>query len=266
MNINQLEAKAKALRLDTFDMIMKAGSGHIGGSFSAMDIIVALYYSKMNLEGEARDRFVLSKGHAAPALYAVLADKGYVPSEEKGRLRRLGSQFQGHPDSAKCPAIDCTTGSLGQGVSVATGMALGLKRSGSSAHVYALSGDGELQEGICWEAMLSAAAFKLDNLTIIVDRNRFQLSAGTEEVVPLGDLVAKFEDFGFSVTECDGNDISALLEALEKGEKAKPSAIIADTVKGKGVSFMENKATWHGALPKGDEVRQAYEELGGSYV
>lgn len=270
MDVRKLQDKAREIRLDILDMIMKGGSGHLGGSFSATEILVALYYSKMNLfddpKDPRRDRFVLSKGHAAPAVYAILLDKGYVDPSEKDRLRQFGSPFQGHPDGAKCPGIDCNTGSLGQGLSVAVGMALGLKRHGSNAKVYVLSGDGELQEGICWEAFMVANQQKLDNLTVIVDRNMIQLSGRTEDISGLGDVAKKIDDFGFCVTECDGNNLVEVLDALDKHEEGKPHCIVAHTIKGKGVSFMEDSAYWHGAMPKGDEIASAYKELGGEYV
>ena len=269
MDKEQMVKKAADLRLDILNMIMKAGSGHIGGSFSAIDILVALYYSVMSPDAgtssENRDRFVLSKGHAAPALYAVLIDKGLLPKEELDRLRAFGSPLQGHPDSRKCPGIDCSTGSLGQGISVAVGMALGLKRKGSPARVYALVGDGELQEGICWEAFMAANQFKLDNLTVIIDDNRLQLSGFTEEIISLSDLNKKMSDFGFSAVTVDGHDFDSLVPELQTQIKDKPRCIIAETIKGKGVSFMENAVEWHGNLPKGEQIKEAFRELGGEY-
>lgn len=264
---DDLKEKARQIRKDVLDMVLAAGSGHLGGSFSATDLLVALYYRKMRLfedpSDPRRDRFVLSKGHANPALYAILADKGYVPKDEMLRLRRLGSPFQGHPDSSKCPGLDCTTGSLGQGVSVAGGMAYGLKKLGSDAQVYVITGDGELDEGICWEAFMSAANFRLDNLTIIVDRNGLQLSKPTEELMKLDDLHMKLASFGLAVDEIDGHNFDAILATLDKHYPGKPHAIIAHTIKGKGVSFMENNVAWHGGIPKGDQITQAYAELGG---
>ena len=264
-----LKEKARQLRVDTLDMILKAGSGHVGGSFSMAELITALYYDKMNFgtgpDDPERDRFVLSKGHANPILYAVLMDKGYVPKSAKDTLRRLGSPFQGHPDSKRCPALECSTGSLGQGLSIATGIALGLKKLGQKGMVYVITGDGELQEGICWEAFMAANAFKLDNLTVIVDRNRLQLSAPTEETNPLDSLEAKLESFHFAVDSIDGHDFRQILDALDKHYDGKPHCIVANTVKGKGVSFMENGVKWHGALPVGDEIPAAYRELGVDY-
>ena len=264
-----LENKARQLRIDTLDMILKAGSGHVGGSFSIAELLVALYYDKMNLGKGAsdpeRDRFVLSKGHANPILYAVLMDIGFAPKEAKDTLRRYGSPFQGHPDSSKCPGLDCSTGSLGQGLSIATGMALGLKKQGRSGHVYVITGDGELQEGICWEAFMAANAFKLDNLTVIIDRNRLQLSAPTEVTNPLDSIGDKLRSFNFAVDSIDGHDFEQIFGALDKKYEGKPHCIVANTIKGMGVSFMENGVKWHGALPAGDEIAEAYRELGASY-
>ncbi len=264
-----LAEKARQLRIDTLDMVLKAGSGHLGGSFSIAELLVALYYGKMDLgkgpDDPNRDRFVLSKGHANPILYAVLMDIGWAPKEAKDTLRRLGSPFQGHPDSTKCPGIDCSTGSLGQGLSVATGMALGFKKQGRSPKVFVITGDGELQEGICWEAFMAANAFKLDNLTVIIDRNRLQLSAPTEDTNPLDSLEEKLESFHFAVDSIDGHDFGQIFKAMDRDCKGRPHCIVANTVKGKGVSFMENGVKWHGALPAGDEIAQAYRELGTEY-
>jgi len=267
MTIEQLQDKARQIRIDILEMLTKAGSGHPGGSLSVTDLMVALYYDKMNLyedpKDERRDRFVLSKGHANPALYAILLDKGYVPSEERNYLRRLHHPLQGHPDSAKCPGVDCSTGSLGQGISVASGMALALKKKGNPATVYAVVGDGELDEGLCWESFMAAVNYKLDNLTVIVDRNGLQIDGFTEDVMAHGDLAKKFEAFGFAVDEINGHDFNEILKALGNKTEGKPHAIVAHTVKGKGVSFMENQAGWHGKAPNEEQLKQAIEELGG---
>ena len=267
VSLDFLQEKARKIRLQTIQMLAKAGSGHPGGSLSEIEILVSLYYSKMRLGSGAtdpdRDRFVLSNGHANPPLYAILADKGYFPEDELWTLRRLGSHLQGHPDMNKTAGIDCSTGSLGQGVSMAAGMALGLKYQHKDCHVYALTGDGELQEGIVWEAAMAAAHYKLDNLTLIVDRNGLQIDGTTEDVMALGDLAAKFRAFGFYVKEIDGNDFTQVLSALDTHEKDKPVCIIAKTVKGKGVSFMENQVGWHGKVPSGEQLTQALEELEG---
>ena len=225
VSLDFLQEKARKIRLQTIQMLAKAGSGHPCCSLSEIEILVSLYYSKMRLgsgtTGPDRDRFVLSKGHANPPLYAILADKGYFPEDELWTLRRLGSHLQGHPDMNKTAGIDCSTGSLGQGVSMAAGMALGLKYQHKDCHVYALTGDGELQEGIVWEAAMAAAHYKLDNLTLIVDRNGLQIDGTTEDVMALGDLAAKFRAFGFCVKEIDGNDFTQVLSALETHEKGK---------------------------------------------
>ena len=267
MTVKELQEKARQVRLETIKMVAKAGSGHPGGSLSVTDILVALYYSKMRLyedpRDERRDRFVLSKGHANPPLYAILVDKGYVPAEELNYLRRLHHPFQGHPESNKCPGIDCSTGSLGQGVSVATGMALGFKLKKADNKVYAVVGDGEIDEGMCWEAFMAAANYKLDNLTVIVDRNRLQLDGFTEDVMAHGDLKAKFEAFGFLTDVIDGHNFEDILAALDRHEDGKPHCIIANTVKGKGVSYMENNVAWHGSVPKGEQLEIALSELGG---
>ncbi|MBO4861317.1 MAG: transketolase [Firmicutes bacterium] len=267
MDKKQLQEKARQIRLDAVEMIAKAGSGHPGGSLSATDIMVALYYSKMALyedpADERRDRFVLSKGHSNPPLYAILADKGYVPKEEMQYLRRLHHPFQGHPDSVKCPGIDCSTGSLGQGISVAVGMALGFKLKKMPNKVYAIVGDGESQEGICWEAFMSAANYKLDNLTVFIDKNGLQIDGPTDEVMCLGDLEAKMKAFGFATDVIDGHDFDQILAALDRGEEGKPHCIIANTIKGKGVSFMENAVGWHGKAPNAEQLEQARRDLGG---
>ena len=267
MTNKQLEEKARQIRIDIIGMLAKAGSGHPGGSLSATDVMVALYYEKMNLgkglDDTERDRFVLSKGHAAPALYAVLADKGAFPKEELDTLRQFGSHLQGHPDSNKCAGVDCSTGSLGQGATVGCGMALGLKAQGKDHRVFILTGDGELQEGVCWEAFMSAAHYKLDNLTVIVDRNNLQIDGFVDDVMGIEDLKKKFEGFGFAVDVINGHDFNEILPALDKKYESKPHCIIARTVKGKGVSFMENVAGWHGTAPKPEEAEKAIKELEG---
>ena len=251
-------------------MILEAGSGHIGGSFSIAEILTALYYDKMNfgsgVDDKERDRFILSKGHANPILYTVLIDKGFVDEKEKHTLRRLNSPLQGHPDSRKCPALDCSTGSLGQGLSVAVGMALGLKKENRKGHVYVVVGDGELQEGICWEALMFASSQKLDNLTVIIDRNGLQLSARTEDTNALESLEDKMKSFNLSVFSIDGHDYKEIFDALDKETSDKPKCIIARTIKGKGVSFMEDNVKWHGAMPTPDEIEKAFKELGGKNV
>lgn len=260
-----LQEKARQLRRRTLTMVSRAGSGHPGGSLSEVELLVALYYDKLRLfsdpQDSRRDLFVLSKGHANPPLYAILADKGWICEEELDTLRKTHSRLQGHPDRNKCPGIDCSTGSLGQGLSVAVGMALGLKMRSSDRRVYVLTGDGELDEGIVWEAVTAAANYRLDNLTVIVDRNRLQLDGTTDEVMAMPHLKERFEACGFLVDEIDGHNFEAIFSALDHTGTGKPHCIIADTVKGKGVSFMENEVSWHGKVPNQEELAKALKEL-----
>ena len=265
-----LEEKAARLRVDIIEMLYRAQSGHPGGSLSCIDALVALYYNVMNVDPakpgwEDRDRFVLSKGHSAPALYAVLADKGFFPREELKNFRQLHSILQGHPDAKKCPGVDASTGSLGQGISIAVGMAIGAKLAGKPLQVYTICGDGELQEGLVWEASMAAANYKLDNLTVFVDNNGLQIDGTNDQVMSLGDLNAKFTSFGYQVVEvADGNDLEQVQAALDvKHETGKPKLILCHTVKGKGVSFMENQVGWHGKAPNAQEREQALAELEG---
>lgn len=268
--MTELERRANEMRTDIVRMIAEAGSGHPGGSLSCTDILCALYFGEVlthdpnNATAEERDRFVLAKGHAAPALYAVLAHAGYFAREELMSLRKLGTRLQGHPDSNLVPGVEVSTGSLGQGLSVAAGMAAGLKLDGMTSSVFALLGDGECQEGQVWEAAMFAAHQKLDNLVAIIDRNCLQIDGGTADVCDPGDLTAKFEAFGWSAREVDGHDIPALVEALMAAKTAHtgaPQVIIAHTVKGKGVSFMENQAGWHGKAPNAEQTQAALAEL-----
>ena len=268
MDIDLLQKKALVVRRDIIKMIGEAGSGHPGGSLSATDILVALYYSELkvdpkNPKWEERDRFVLSKGHCVPALYAVLAEKGFFDKALLSTLRKLGSPLQGHPDMVKVPGIDMSTGSLGQGFSAAVGMALSLKVDNKANRVYALLGDGENQEGIVWEAAMSAGDYKLDNLTAILDNNGLQIDGRCSEVMCVEPLKDKWTSFGFHVITIDGHNMAAILEALETAKtiKGKPTMIIAKTIKGKGVSFMENQAGWHGKAPSKEQVALALEEL-----
>lgn len=263
-----LKLKAKELRRETLQEIYDGGSGHPGGSLSAMELLVALYYRQMkNLDPKDphfidRDRFVLSKGHACPALYAILADKGYFEKSELSTLRALGSRLQGQPDRKKTPGIDACAGSLGQGVSVAVGMAMGAKKAGKPLQVYAMLGDGELQEGQVWEAITAAAHYELDNLTLIIDNNGLQIDGSNEEVMKLGDIAAKMRAFGMETIElADGHDFEAIFRAYDAPHNGKPKAIVAHTVKGKGVSYMENVVAWHGSAPNAEQLKQALEEL-----
>ena len=268
MNNQQLKEKCTALRRNIINMLADAASGHPGGSLSAVELMVGTFYTQMRIDPKnpkdpKRDRFVLSKGHAAPCYYAVLGDLGFFDKAEFKNFRQLHSILQGHPDAKKTPGVDASTGSLGQGVSIATGMALGAKAQKSDIKVYALLGDGELQEGQVWEAAMAAAHYKLDNLTIMIDNNGLQIDGTNDQVMSLGDLNAKFTAFGFDVIELDdGNDLDKVIAALEKKPaEGKPKCIIAHTVKGKGVSFMENQVGWHGKAPNQQERELALKEL-----
>ena len=268
--MTELERRANEMRSDIVSMIAEAGSGHPGGSLSSADILTALYFGGVlehdpaRPDWDERDRFILAKGHAAPALYAVLAQAGYFPREELLTLRKLGTRLQGHPDSNLVPGVEVSTGSLGQGLSVAAGLAAGLKLDGKTQSVFALLGDGECQEGQVWEAAMFAAHRGLDNLVAIVDRNCLQIDGNTADVCDPGDLAAKFSAFGWTAVEVDGHDIPALVEALAAAKAdraAKPHALIARTVKGRGVSFMENQAGWHGKAPNAEQTEAALAEL-----
>lgn len=267
MEITALEEKGKGLRRETLKMLAEAKSGHPGGSLSAMDMLVVLYYHQMKgltpqePRNKNRDRFVLSKGHACPALYAILADKGYFSKEELHTLRKYGSRLQGQPDCNKTPGVDACAGSLGQGASVAVGMALGAKVAQSDVKIYVMVGDGEIQEGQTWEAAMSAAAYKLDNLTWIVDHNGLQIMGENEDVMSLGNLEEKYKSFGFDVATIDGHDYQQIMEALARPVLGKPKCIISNTVKGKGISFMEGQVKWHGGAISPEQLEQALEEL-----
>ncbi len=266
---DNLKAVANNIRKDIIKMTAEAGSGHPGGSLSCVEILVSLYFSVMNHkpedpEWEGRDRFVLSKGHAAPALYAVLARSGYFPLEELATLRKLNSRLQGHPHRKSLPGIEASTGSLGQGFSIAVGMALGLKSDGRPNKVYVLLGDGEIQEGQVWEAANTASHYKLDNLIAILDHNGLQIDGHVKDVMNIYPIEKKWEAFGWDViTVDDGHDFEKLLAAFEKAkqQKGRPTIIIANTVKGKGVSFMENRAEWHGKAPTKEQAEIALREL-----
>ena len=270
--MTERERRANEMRSDIVRMIAEAGSGHPGGSLSCADILAALYFGGVlehdpeNPEWEGRDRFILAKGHAAPALYAALAQAGYIPREELATLRKLGSRLQGHPDSNQVPGVEVSTGSLGQGLSIAAGAAAGLRLDGAPQTVFALLGDGECQEGQVWEAAMFAAHRKLDNLVAIVDRNGLQIDGRTCDVCDPGDLGAKFAAFGWDVDEVDGHDLDALvavLGAAKAGRDGRPHAVIARTVKGKGVPFMENEAGWHGKAPNAEQAAEALAALEG---
>jgi Transketolase, N-terminal subunit len=269
-SIQEVKAKALQIRRDIITMLGEARSGHSGGSLSAADILSCLYFWEMNIDPkephqENRDRFVLSKGHAAPVLYAALAEKGFFLREELHRLRKLGSPLQGHPDMRKVPGVEASTGSLGQGISWAVGMALAGKIDKKDYRVYALLGDGEIEEGLVWEALMAAHHYKLDNLTAILDHNGLQIDGPICEVMSPEPVADKFRAFGWETLVADGHDPRQIMEALNNARtvKGRPTAIIADTIKGKGCSFMENKAEWHGTAPNQEQVAQALAELDG---
>lgn len=266
--VDQLEDIARQVRRDTLVMLNRAGSGHTGGSLSSVEILTALFFSKMkhrpsDPSWDQRDRFVLSKGHAAPAFYAVLARCGYFPLEDLISLRKLGSHLQGHPDCNFTPGVEVSTGSLGQGLSMANGISLALKLDGKTSRVYVLLGDGEVQEGQIWEAAMSAAHYKLDNLCAILDHNHLQIDGPVEEVMNIEPLSDKWRAFGWAVIDINGHDYAQILTALDKAEsiKGQPSIIIAETIKGKGVSFFENKVEYHGVAPTDEELERALKEL-----
>ncbi|MDP8226630.1 MAG: transketolase [Candidatus Celaenobacter polaris] len=266
--IDQLKKKAEEIRYDIISMIGEAGSGHPGGSLSAADIGAMLFFNEMNYDPQNpkwqdRDRFILSKGHAAPLLYALLANTGYFEKNELKTLRKYKSRLQGHPASYMLPGVEVSTGSLGQGLSISCGIALAGKMDNKKYRVFTLLGDGELDEGQVWEAAMFAAHKKLDNLCAIVDRNHLQIDGDTEKVMALEPLKAKWDAFGWHTILIDGHDITGILHAFEElnSIKNKPTVILAKTVKGKGVSFMENKAGWHGKAPNQDELELALKEI-----
>lgn len=267
-NLDALRVKCRDVREDVLRMVTTAGSGHPGGSLSAVELLVGLYFAKLRHRPHQpdwpdRDRFILSKGHIAPALYTVMAHAGYFPREELATLRKLGSRLQGHPASLKLPGLEVSTGSLGQGLSVGVGLALAAKLDGASWRTYVLLGDGETQEGQVWEAAMSAGHYHLDNLCALVDRNYLQIDGCTEDVMTLDPYKEKWAAFNWNVLEVDGHQLGEVVEAYEQAEqrKGKPTVIIARTVKGKGVPFMEDKAGWHGKAPKPEELEEALKYL-----
>ena len=269
-SIDELKNQATEIRKSILKMTGRAGSGHPGGSLSGADIVTALYFNIMNIDPEKpdwadRDRFVLSKGHAAPVLYAALAAQGYFPEEDLEHLRKTGHHLQGHPDMKGTPGVDMSTGSLGQGLSAAVGMGLAARLDNKDYNVYALVGDGESQEGQIWEAAISAVHYNLTNLVLILDYNRIQLVGPVEDVMEVSPMADKFKAFGWHVLEIDGHDMKAVVAALKEATEydQKPVAIVARTVKGKGVSFMENTAAWHGKAPTDEELEKALAELKG---
>ena len=273
ISMQELKNTATQMRMKVIDMIYKAQSGHPGGSLSAADFVTACYFKYMNLDPknprwEDRDRMVLSKGHAAPALYAALAERGFFPVEDLKTLRKIGSYLQGHPNMNSVPGVDMSTGSLGQGVSAACGMALGAKHAGKPINVYTILGDGEVEEGECWEAFMFASHYGLSNLCVMLDRNHLQIDGTTETVMNSAPLEEKLKAFNFNVLTINGHDFDAIESAIAafRAENEKPTCIILDTLKGKGVSFMENSVDWHGKGPNDEEYAQAMQELNAAYA
>ena len=267
-NVEALKRIAIEVRKGIIEAVYSAKSGHPGGALSCADILTVLYFNQMNIDEKKpndpnRDRLVLSKGHASPALYSVLAEKGYFNKELLKTFRKIGSNLQGHPDMKKVPGVDMTTGSLGQGLSVAVGMAIASKMDKAGCDIYCIMGDGEIEEGQVWEAAMAASKNKLDNLCVIVDNNNLQIDGEIEKVGGMNNITEKFQSFGFNTINIDGHNIDSIIDACTtaKQTKGKPTAIIAKTVKGKGVSFMENQAGWHGKAPNEEQYNLAIEEL-----
>ncbi len=266
--VQELEKKAKIIRKGIIEQVYQAQSGHPGGALSVADILTVLYFNQLNIDEknpnwEDRDRVVLSKGHCSPALYSCLAHRGYFDIEKLKHFRKINNNLQGHPDMKKVPGVDMTTGSLGQGLSTANGMALCGKLDNKNYRVYCILGDGEIEEGQVWEAAMFASRHKLDNLCVIVDNNNLQIDGKIEDIVNPYPIDEKFKSFGFQIINIDGNDIEEIIKAFEvaKNIKDKPTCIIAKTIKGKGVSFMENKAEWHGKAPNEEQYKIAIKEL-----
>lgn len=267
-DVKELEKIAKDIRIGIIEAVHSAKSGHPGGSLSCTDILTVLYFNQMNIDeykpkDKRRDRLVLSKGHCAPALYSTLAQRGFFDKELLKTLRNINGNLQGHPDMNKIPGVDMTTGSLGQGLSVANGMALASKLGGEGIRVYCICGDGEIEEGQIWEAAMTSSHYKLDNLCLIIDNNNLQIDGNVDKVMNIYPIDKKFESFGFNVINVDGHNIEELITAFENAKKVKgkPTVIIANTIKGKGVSYMENQAGWHGKAPNDEEYALAMEEL-----
>jgi len=267
-DLTQLRDTAKSVRRDVVRMIGQANSGHPGGSLSATDLITALYFSEMNHnaanpDDDNRDRFILSKGHGVPAQYAVMAEAGYFDKDMLSTLRQFESPLQGHPERGRMPGLEASTGSLGQGISIGQGMAMAAKMDGKTWRTYVLIGDGEANEGQIWEAAMSAAHFGLGNLVVMMDCNGIQLDGFTKDILDMGDVAAKWTSFGWNTIVIDGHDMGQIVDAFAQARQVtdRPTAIVANTVKGKGVSFMENNPGFHGVAPTPDEVEQALAEL-----
>ncbi len=268
-DVQELEKIANQVRIGIVKEVYHGKSGHPGGSLSCADILTVLYFNQMNIDpkvpdSQARDRFVLSKGHASPALYSTLAERGYFDKEKLLTFRGIDSVLQGHPDMKHIPGVDMSTGSLGQGLSCANGMAMASKLNKDGNRVYCLVGDGEIEEGQIWEAAMSASHYKLDNLCVIVDNNNLQIDGSIEEVMSSYPIDEKFKSFGFHVINIDGHSIEKIINAFNEAKtiKGKPTAIIAKTIKGKGVSFMENQVGWHGKAPNEEQYNTAMHDLG----
>lgn len=268
MDIKELQEKAKEIRRDIIEQVYNAGSGHPGGSLSIADIMAVLYFDELNIDEknptwQDRDRLILSKGHTAPALYSALSERGYFSKEVLKEFRKIESNLQGHPNMNDVPGVDMSTGSLGQGLSVANGIAISAKLDQKSYRVYCILGDGEIEEGQIWEAAMAANKYKLDNLCVIVDNNNLQIDGTIEEVMSLNQIDQKFQSFGFNVITINGHDINQIKQAFTEARqtKNKPTCIIAKTIKGKGISFMEDKAEWHGKAPNQEQYEQALKEL-----
>ena len=268
MYIENIKKISREIRKNIIEAVYCAQSGHPGGALSCTDILAVLYFKEMHIKKDEptlpeRDRFVLSKGHATPALYGTLAEYGFFSKDELKSFRKIDSFLQGHPDKNKVPGVDMTTGSLGQGLSVANGMAMMGKLNGKNYRVYCLVGDGEIEEGQIWEAAMTSAHYKLDNLCLIVDNNELQIDGKVEKVMNVNPIGEKLKSFGFEVIEIDGHNYQEIIQAFEtaRNTKQKPTAIVAHTIKGKGVSFMENQATWHGKAPSEEQYKIAMEEL-----
>ena len=271
-DLNKLKDVAKEIRLDIIKMLTESNSGHPGGSLSSVEILTSLYFGEMkvdvkNPKWEDRDRFVLSKGHAAPVLYATLAEKGFFDKAELMKLRKINSMLQGHPNMKSTPGVDMSTGSLGQGLSAANGMAIAAKLDKKDYRVHVVLGDGELEEGQVWEGAMAAAHYKLDNLVAFVDHNGLQIDGKVTDVMNPEPIADKFRAFGWNVICINGHDYTEIFDAIDKAKecKGKPTMIVAATVKGKGVSFMENLAGWHGTAPNKEQSEQAIKELGGAF-
>lgn len=270
-DVNELQEYANKIRRGIIEATYLAQSGHPGGSLSIAEILAVLYFNQMNIDeknprAKGRDRLVLSKGHTSPALYSALALKGFFNKEDLKTFRNVNSYLQGHPDMLKVPGVDATTGSLGQGLSIANGMALASKLDSEGIRIYCICGDGEIQEGQIWEAAMTSAHYKLDNICLIIDNNNLQIDGKVNEVMSVYPIDEKFKSFGFETINVDGHNVRELLSAFEKARqtKGKPTAIIANTIKGKGVSYMENIAEWHGKAPNEEQYKKAIKELGGA--